>query len=72
MLGLLVSGLLLEIWEWESVFALNGALGLLVAVAATLASRHKIRPWRRHCWNRGPSDSSCGRGARLTASRSLR
>ncbi len=34
-LGLLVSGLLLEIWEWEAVFALNSALGLLVAVAAT-------------------------------------
>ena len=32
--GLLTSGLLLEVWAWQSVFWFSAALGLLVAVAA--------------------------------------
>ena len=32
--GLLTSGLLLEVWAWQSVFWFSAALGLVVAVAA--------------------------------------
>ena len=31
--GLLTSGLLLEVWAWQSVFWFSAALGLVVAVA---------------------------------------
>ena len=33
-LGLLTSGLLLEVWGWQSVFVFSAAAGLLIAVAA--------------------------------------
>lgn len=33
-LGLLASGLLLEVWEWQSVFAFNAVVGGLAALAA--------------------------------------